>query len=152
MASRAPPLHLSLLRPRLRPPQQPQAVSPYPRKVAAVQQMGSISPQPCPAWPWPLGSLSPSPGRFQVPGAGAAPVPCCRAPGGMPDGPCTAHLVNHQPSWRPDRLPHYLVTPCEDFLPKSSVYSSLLSHLPMCSLYINFVIVFDLPSDCTGAH
>lgn len=139
MASRAPPLHLSLLRPRLRPPQQPQAVSPYPRKVAAVQQMGSISPQPCPAWPWPLASLSPSPGWFQVPGR-------------MPDGPCTAHLVNHQPSWRPDRLPHYLVTPCEDFLPKSSVYSSLLSHLPMCSLYINFVIVFDLPSDCTGAH
>lgn len=152
MASRAPPLHLSLLRPRLRPPQQPQAVSPYPRKVTAVQQMGSISPQPCPAWPWPLASLSPSPGRFQVPGAGAAPVPCCHAPGGMPDGPCTAHLVNHQPSWRPDRLPHYLVTPCEDFLPKSSVYSSLLSHLSMCSLYINFVIVFDLPSDCTGAH
>lgn len=145
MAPKALSLHLSLSRPRLRPPHQPQAVSPYPSEAAAGP--GSISPQPCPAWPWPL-----SQGMCQVPGAGAAPVPHCHAPTGMLDGPCPAHLVNHQPSWHPDRLPHYLVTPCEDFLPESSVYSSLLSHLLMRSLYINFVIVFDLPSDCTGAH
>lgn len=146
MAPKALSLHLSLPR----PPHELQAVSPYPSKAAAGP--GSISPQTCPAWPWLLASLSLSPEMCQVPRAGAAPVPHCHAPTGMLDGPCPAHLVNHQPSWSPDRLPHYLVTPCEDFLSESSVYSSLLSHLLMHSLCINFVIVFDLPSDCTGAH